>query len=336
MQKRLVSYISKYLGKYSEERIRNRLLKSGWKRESIDSAIQYVREKRKPNKRLVNYISKYLGKYGEGRIRNRLLKSGWKRESIDSAIQYVREERKGRESKEKSSQVISEYKSYKGTRAIIVILIALLTITGLSLLGFSFFQENISENVKDIILIITVILLVVAGGLLIGLIFYEERFSKFFNKLFGGKKSGAHETREWQGIKYKNPALMLILSLITGGLFFIVWLIITAKELRKNSKTAPHPAWLFILLLPIISYVLMSGLAGFSPENITLAIVAWGLNIISAIIMIMFYWKYSSAIHEISDFGSVGLFFLFIFIWPIAQVISQMKLNKKSEKKNKT
>ncbi|HKL24386.1 MAG TPA: hypothetical protein VJ912_03550 [Candidatus Nanoarchaeia archaeon] len=334
--KRLVNYISKYIKKYREERIKKKLIGSGWKEEKIDSAIEYVKKggtngEIKPDKRLVNYISKYISKYPENRIKKKLVSSGWKEKNVDVAMHYV---------KKKKGLIISpEDKKYRRTKTFIIVLISLLTITAATLLGFFFIGDNITEAVKSTVLIITAVLLVFAGILLVGLLFYEEKFTNFLNKIFsiGGdkKRVRTHETREWKGIKHRSPALMVLLSLITGGLFFIIWLILTTIELRKNSKTALSPYWLFVLILPLISSLLMTGVIPVNFQEITWMIVAWSFNIISAVVMIIYYWKYSSAINELSDFSSVGLFFLFIFIWPVAQVISQVKLNKKSKKVKK-
>lgn len=155
------------------------------------------------------------------------------------------------------------------------------------------------------------------------------------------QRTRAHETRQWKGIKNRSPAGVLILSLITGGIFFIIWLVITTKELRNNSKTAPNPYWLFILLLPLASAIMTTTLLGGTPDisqlesNMWIGILALVLNLITGIVMLIYYWKYSEAINEISDFSSVGLFLLFVFIWPVAQVISQVKLNTKAENKPK-
>src|SRR6056297_458163 len=49
-KKRLVRYVAKYLGKYDEEQIRKRLLKDGWKKKEIDSAVEVVKKKKDSSK----------------------------------------------------------------------------------------------------------------------------------------------------------------------------------------------------------------------------------------------------------------------------------------------
>ena len=104
-------------------------------------------------------------------------------------------------------------------------------------------------------------------------------------------------------VKYRNPALVIIFSIITLGIYTIYWLVSTTNELRRITSSAPNPWFLFLFLLPIV-------------------------NIIVAL---WYYWKYSKAIKEISDFDNVLLFILWIIISPVAMVIAQIQLNKKTK-----
>lgn len=249
-------------------------------------------------KRLVKYLEKYLEEYKEEQIRDRLIEDGWNEENINSAIEIVKK-RKNKKSlgpKEKSKKK-QEKKAKKVNPT-----------------------QLRKESKKG------------------GKISKKEK-----SKKDAKKKVKPHETRRWEGIKHRSSALMVILSLITAGIFFVIWLAITTKELRKNSKTAPNPYWLFILLLPIITIVValtsVNNLQSLSQlgENIWVGVLLVASFLIFGIIMLIYYWKYSSAINEISDFSSVGLFLLFAFTItaPVAQIISQMKLNAKAENKPK-
>jgi len=253
-----------------------------------------------PKKRLVRYIEKYLGKYDEEQIRKRLLKDGWKEKRINSAIETVKKKRETSEKKEDKKKEKKEKKS-----------------RGKAKKAKPKLTKKKPEKKKST----------------------EEETEKKEEEV--EEKVKAHETRTWKGIKHRSPVAIVIFSIITGGLFFIAWLALTTRELRKNSKTAPSPYWLFILLLPVISavvsFITLGGMENISQitDNVWMGVMLVGLNLITAIIMLIYYWKYSAAINEISDFSSVGLFLLFVFIAPVAQVISQMKLNAKAEKKPK-
>jgi len=103
-------------------------------------------------------------------------------------------------------------------------------------------------------------------------------------------------------IKRRNPFLVFLFSLITAGIYWIYWLVSTTKELRRNTDSAPNP-WLILLFF---------------------------VPLVNIIVMLIYYWKYSKAINELSGFSKAGLFVLWILFWPIAMIISQIELNKKS------
>ena len=104
-------------------------------------------------------------------------------------------------------------------------------------------------------------------------------------------------------VKYRNPALVIVFSIITLGIYGIYWLVSTTNELRRITSSAPNPWLLLLLLVPAINIFV-----GF-----------W------------YYWKYSKAIGEISDFEPVLLFVLWIIISPVAMIIAQIQLNKKAQ-----
>ena len=103
-------------------------------------------------------------------------------------------------------------------------------------------------------------------------------------------------------VKYRNPVLVIVFSIITLGIYAIYWLVSTTNELRRIASSAPNPWLLLLLLVPAVNIFV-----GF-----------W------------YYWKYSKAIGEISDFEPVLLFVLWIIISPVAMIIAQIQLNKKA------
>ncbi len=103
-------------------------------------------------------------------------------------------------------------------------------------------------------------------------------------------------------IKRRNAFLVFLFSFITAGIYFIYWLVSTTKELRRNTKSAPNP-WLIILFF---------------------------VPFVNIIVSIIYYWKYSKAINELTGFSKWGLFVLWIFFWPVAIILSQIELNKRA------
>ncbi len=104
-------------------------------------------------------------------------------------------------------------------------------------------------------------------------------------------------------VKYRNPILVIVFSIITLGIYSIYWLVSTTNELRRLTHTAPNPRALLLLLVPLVGFF----------------------------VAIWYYWKYSEAIGEISNFESWLLFILWLLVSPAAMVIAQIELNKKAQ-----
>ena len=104
-------------------------------------------------------------------------------------------------------------------------------------------------------------------------------------------------------VKYRNPVLVIVFSIITVGIYSIYWLVSTTNELRRLETSAPNPWSLLLLLVPLV--------------NIFVGL--W------------YYWKYSAAIGEISNFESWLLFVLWLIISPVAMIIAQIQLNKRAQ-----
>jgi|TARA_Y100000310_G_C20597754_1_gene771381 hypothetical protein len=105
------------------------------------------------------------------------------------------------------------------------------------------------------------------------------------------------------GIKKRNPFLIILFSIITFGIYGIFWLVFTTNELKKNTQSAPNPLLLLLMLIPFVNFI----------------------------VMLIYFWKYSKAINELTGFNSLALFLLWIFIGPVGMIISQIELNKKAE-----
>ncbi len=100
--------------------------------------------------------------------------------------------------------------------------------------------------------------------------------------------------------KQRKAGIVLLLSIITFGIYGIVWLVKTTKELRHNTETAPKPSTLWLFLIPVVNFV----------------------------VPFIYFWKYSAAINELTGFSKGGLFALWIFLGPVAMIVSQVQLNK--------
>jgi len=103
-------------------------------------------------------------------------------------------------------------------------------------------------------------------------------------------------------VKHRNPVMVIVLTVITLGIYGIYWVVSTTKELRSLKADAPNPWALVLFIIPLV-------------------------NIIVAL---WYYWKYSGAVEEISGFSAVLLFLLWIVFSPAAVVIAQIQLNKRA------
>jgi hypothetical protein len=104
-------------------------------------------------------------------------------------------------------------------------------------------------------------------------------------------------------LKYRNPLLVLGLSIITFGIYLIYWIIATSNNLREKTNIAPNPYFLLLLLIPyfgIIAYL-------------------------------YYFWKYSESIEKLSGYKAWVLFIFWVFVTPLGIIISQRELNKISK-----
>ena len=52
------------------------------------------------------------------------------------------------------------------------------------------------------------------------------------------------------------------------------------------------------------------------------------IPVVNIVIAILYYWKYSKALNELTGFSAVGMFVLWLFISPVAMILAQIELNK--------
>lgn len=130
----------------------------------------------------------------------------------------------------------------------------------------------------------------------------QQAFPDATNMPYGQQAAANPKTSGSTGIKRRNPFLVFLFSLITFGIYGIYWLYSTTKELKGNTKSAPEPWMVFLMLVPVV-------------------------NIVVAILL---YWKYCKAINELTGFSNIALFVLWIFVGPVGMILSQIELNKKA------
>lgn len=98
----------------------------------------------------------------------------------------------------------------------------------------------------------------------------------------------------------RNPFLVLLYSIITLGVYFIYWLVITTNELKEKTDTAPNP-WLIVLFA--IPYV-------------------------GIVVFIYYFWKFSYALEKLSGYRAWILFIAWVIVTPAGLVLSQYEINK--------
>ncbi len=234
------------------------------------------------SQKVVNYLQKGKKKgFSYQRLKQELLKSGFKEKTVNDAVNYLKQQKASGIKKKISQKKVSQKKEEKKKPSS---------------------KKSIEKEFEEVT---------------------KKQKPKTSAKKVQDKKEGKklekekkkfqdkkEEKRVSKGDLKKFPkprraGLVLLLSIITFGIYGIIWLVKTTKELRANTKTAPKPSTLWLLLIPIVN----------------------------AIVMIIYFWKYSSAVNELTGFSKGGLFALWIFLGPVAQVVTQLQLNKLSESK---
>jgi hypothetical protein len=116
----------------------------------------------------------------------------------------------------------------------------------------------------------------------------------------GGKRHGpssaAGKSKQKEtDMKNRNPALVLILSLITCGIYGIVWYVKTKEEMKSKGADIPTA---ILLIIPFVN--------------------------------LFWLWKYSSGVEQVTSggFGAAVSFLLLLFTGPIGMAVVQSQFNK--------
>ncbi len=106
------------------------------------------------------------------------------------------------------------------------------------------------------------------------------------------------DTQMTKEILHRNPVLVAVFTI---GIYGLYWLVKTTRELQANTTEAPKVWWIWLMLIPY------AGL----------------------IFVIIYFWKYSTAINQLTGFNKVLLFVLWLI--PFAgMIVSQVQLNTKT------
>src|SRR5689334_19478372 len=93
----------------------------------------------------------------------------------------------------------------------------------------------------------------------------------------------------------KSPVLVLILGLITCGIYHLYWLVATKGEMNRNGATIPT-AWLIIV--PFVN--------------------------------LYWLWRWAEGVQKVCGFSGVGAFVLILLLGPIGEAVIQSAFNKAS------
>jgi hypothetical protein len=94
----------------------------------------------------------------------------------------------------------------------------------------------------------------------------------------------------------RHPAVVLILALVTCGIYHVYWLVATKGEMKRQGADIPT-AWL--LLIPFVNFYWL--------------------------------WKYSEGVEKVSRFSAAGAFVLLLLTGAIGAAIVQNAFNKTPE-----
>jgi hypothetical protein len=103
-------------------------------------------------------------------------------------------------------------------------------------------------------------------------------------------------------IKRRSPLLVILFSILTVGIYLFYWTVSTTNELRRNTQSAPNPWMILAMFIPLIGIV----------------------------VTIIYWYRYSKAINELTGYNDTILLLFFIIFVPIGVIIAQMELNKKA------
>ncbi len=96
-------------------------------------------------------------------------------------------------------------------------------------------------------------------------------------------------------MKHRNLAAVVLLTIITLGIYWIVWLVMTTREMRKLGAKIPN---CFLMVIPIVQYY-------------------W-------------FWRYSEGVNKVTKgkWATGLVFLLFILLGIGGQILSQLAFNE--------
>jgi hypothetical protein len=142
-------------------------------------------------------------------------------------------------------------------------------------------------------------------------------------------------------MKQRNVMAVLLLSIITLGVYDLFWLVKVKKEL--NATTDIHTPTIWLLLAPYLAFLIPIGLlialgSSSHANNIALVNIFFGLMYALAILVVLpvtFYWffKFSKAVNHYTH-GELNTAVTFLLLWMlrfIGLAIIQDKFNDMME-----
>jgi hypothetical protein len=110
---------------------------------------------------------------------------------------------------------------------------------------------------------------------------------------------------------YRSPVRVLLLSIVTLGLYIIFWLFETSREMRQKGITLPS-VWLFatpllaevvlIVLTTLISLPLKQGSTAFNVVNLVLFPVLVLIGVLAIIPLVLWwFWKYCAGVQVVTN-----------------------------------
>ncbi len=101
-------------------------------------------------------------------------------------------------------------------------------------------------------------------------------------------------------ITHRNEWVVLLLLVVTLGLYSVYWLYETIRELHEIYEDVPHPGTVFLIFIPLFGYFYLFYL----------------------------FWKISDGIEDLVGFDKVGMFLILLFGNFIGIIVAQVQLNK--------
>ncbi|HEV7454611.1 MAG TPA: DUF4234 domain-containing protein [Candidatus Saccharimonadales bacterium] len=142
-------------------------------------------------------------------------------------------------------------------------------------------------------------------------------------------------------MKKRNPVAVLLLPIVTLGIYYIYWLYITRKELvsrNGDDRSIPRVTILFLPTLLLVGVAMLMFLLSFSGTSSTI-VTALSVLVGSAcvlgmlVIPLWWMWKYCQVVIAVTH-DSTQLYVLYVVIaWlfgllPVWMLIVQLSLNK--------